>query len=160
MLNIDEVPKREDKDLKDCRYLFLDGLAMLIDEGNSATVKFAEQLINCVKLTDINNLRTLYERLWALVQSRLSIDDDHYLHREVIAIRKYILDNNIYSVLSYRTPIQLEKLLDATSRHFLQILLGEDYDKETSVSHFGHIACNILMMLVQIRLHHNNEEIK
>lgn len=86
------------------------------------------------------------------LQAVRDLDDDFLTN--LITVRAHALSSGKYTLDSYREEIDINLLLDATARHLLKILHVGDIDEESGVHHLGHIAANLIMIDVQLRLYH------
>jgi hypothetical protein len=49
-----------------------------------------------------------------------------------------------YAPFNWQKPMDLMEILESMQRHLAALFDGEVYDKESGVSHMGHIQCNAL----------------
>jgi hypothetical protein len=60
-----------------------------------------------------------------------------------------------YGRNNFKGGIEFTRLADATMRHLLEFINGEDFDKESSNNHLGHALASLAMLAY---MYHNKKE--
>jgi len=132
------------------RYCYLDALPFL--HGHDSIVDPVRefcQVFNKMVFTEQVDTKE-YTKLQNLLYT-VHGGTRYELYKEIIWVRQQALKNGKYSPQSYQNPIDLNALYDAIARHLIKHVQGEDKDKESGVSHLGHIGANLLMCVVQLQ---------
>ena len=53
---------------------------------------------------------------------------------------------NKYSEENWKKGLKWREVIESMLRHIIAFLRGEDYDKESGISHIGHIMCNAMFI--------------
>ena len=49
-----------------------------------------------------------------------------------------------YATNNWKKEMPLHEILNSMQRHLAALIDGEEFDKESSISHMGHIQCNAM----------------
>jgi hypothetical protein len=71
---------------------------------------------------------------------------------ELIA-KRMSLNKGKYEPYNWKNPIAVERLLQAQSRHFIEVMKG-NYSDEQEYGHLVALACNAMMIIYQLKTHH------
>lgn len=63
-----------------------------------------------------------------------------------------------YEPYNWQKPLNIKKLINANTRHFMEIQLGQ-YSDEQLYGHFIALACNSMMIVYQLKHYHDTTRI-
>jgi len=49
-----------------------------------------------------------------------------------------------YEAENWKKGLETKEILESMQRHLTSLMDGEEYDKESGISHMGHIQCNAM----------------
>lgn len=64
-----------------------------------------------------------------------------------------------YTPDNWKKGLNLKEILESTQRHLAALMDGEENDKESGLSHMGHIQCNAMFYNYHYKLNKINEKI-
>lgn len=67
----------------------------------------------------------------------------HYKSLEPL-VRVLEFGANKYARDNWKKGLDLQEILDSTQRHLAAMIDGEEFDKESTLPHSGHIMCNMM----------------
>lgn len=81
-----------------------------------------------------------------------------YVHFESLEpmIRVLEFGAKKYEPFNWQKGLDLKEILESMQRHLAKLMDGEENDKETGISHIGHIQCNAMFY----NYHKNKQQTK
>lgn len=109
-----------------------------------------EALHNIVIANESNSINECKLHLSATVSHILDNENKQEIIDNLIKLRAWALSTGKYEINSYKNPIDIKLLLDATARHYIKLILLCEVDEESGCLHISHILANLIMIAEQL----------
>lgn len=150
---VDQEKKQTIGKAEGARYCYLRDIAFAFD----VDIKYCTIADNLADMVD-NYDKQLYETMLCDIVATLEyIKESFDVYEDLVSLRYNAIKSGKYKINSYREPLDINLLLDASARHLLKIVLKSDIDEESGKSHVSHITANLIMIYAQLE-HHLNED--